>query len=91
MTPLMATVAQAHGATLFGLGVINWIARNAEGKGLMAVLWGNLVVQVLSFAVAVRIAILAGVHSTLPAFFIHGILGILFIVFLVRARRALHV
>lgn len=30
MTPMLATVAQAHGATLVGLGVIDWLARNAE-------------------------------------------------------------
>jgi hypothetical protein len=49
MTPLLATVAQAHGATLVGVGVIDWIARDAEGRGLIGVLGGNLVIQVLSW------------------------------------------
>lgn len=38
MTPMLATVAQAHGATLVGLGVIDWLARNAERNGVRAVL-----------------------------------------------------
>jgi hypothetical protein len=47
MTPMIATVAQAHGATLVGLGAINWMARSADRRGLLAVLTGNLVVQLL--------------------------------------------
>lgn len=35
---IAATVAQAHGATLFGLATIDWFARRAEGQGLAAVL-----------------------------------------------------
>ena len=58
MTPLMATVAQvqaqAHGATLVGLGVIDWLARSADRRGLNAVLAGNLVVQILSLLVLLR-------------------------------------
>jgi len=38
MTPMVATIAQAHGATLVGLGVINWMARGANRQGLVAVL-----------------------------------------------------
>ena len=52
MTPMIATVAQvqaqAHGATLVGLGVIDWMARGADRRGLVTVLAGNLVVQILS-------------------------------------------
>ena len=29
LTPVLATLAQAHGATLIGLGTINWLARRA--------------------------------------------------------------
>ena len=29
MTAKLGTIAQAHGATLFGLGVVDWLARNA--------------------------------------------------------------
>ncbi|PYV74504.1 MAG: hypothetical protein DMG96_20010 [Acidobacteria bacterium] len=40
-TPMLATIAQTLGANLFGLGVINWCARQAQGRGLTAVLLGN--------------------------------------------------
>lgn len=87
LTPMLATIAQAHGATLVGLGTIDWFARRAEGDGLVAVLAGNLVVQVLSFAVAARTASLGAGASAAPAFVIHTLLGIGFAYFLVRARR----
>ena len=87
MTPMLATIAQAHGATLIGLGTINWMVRHAQGRGLLAVLAGNLVVQILSFGVAVRTSMLGAGVSAAPAFAIHTLLGIGFIVFLVRTRR----
>ncbi|HXT17098.1 MAG TPA: hypothetical protein VN706_15760 [Gemmatimonadaceae bacterium] len=87
LTPMLATVAQAHGATLFGLGTINWFARRAEGQGLVAVLVGNLVTQVLSFAVAARTAALGAGLAVAPAFVIHTVLGACFIVALVRATN----
>ncbi len=39
------------GATLIGLGVINWMARNATGEPLRALLVGNVVVQALELLV----------------------------------------
>jgi hypothetical protein len=39
------------GATLIGLGVINWMARNATGEVLRALLVGNVVVQALELFV----------------------------------------
>jgi len=42
LMPMLATPAQAHDATLFGLGVINWCARHADGRGLSGVLRGIL-------------------------------------------------
>jgi len=39
------------GATLIGLGVINWMARNATGETLRALLVGNVVVQALELVV----------------------------------------
>ena len=54
MTPMLATLAQAHGATLVGLGTIDWLARKAERSGLIAVLAGNLVAQILSLFVVLR-------------------------------------
>src|SRR5262249_34526170 len=37
MTPMLATNSQAHGATLIGLGVIDWLARGADRRGIVAV------------------------------------------------------
>jgi hypothetical protein len=87
MTPMLATVAQAHGATLIGVGTVNWLARHAQGRGLVAVLVGNLVIQILSFVVAVRTSMLGAGASATPAFVIHLLLGAGFAVFLVRVRR----
>jgi hypothetical protein len=87
LTPLLATVAQAHGATLFGLGVVNWLARKADARGVMAVLSGNLIVQVLSFGVVLRTWSLNPDASALPGALIHVVLGSLFAYFLIRTRR----
>ena len=86
MTPLLATVAQAHGATLVGVGVIDWIARDAEGRGLTAVLGGNLVIQILSLGVVFRTMALGAGSAVLPGVVIHVVLGSLFALFLLRAR-----
>jgi hypothetical protein len=75
LTPMLATVAQAHGATLLGLGVVDWLARGADRGGLIAVLGGNLVVQVLSLGVAVRTTLLTGGGGPAPAVLIHVVLG----------------
>lgn len=83
ITPLIATIAQAHGATLFGLGVVNWFARSAEGQGLKAVLLGNLTVQVLSLLVALNTFFLIG-KGIIPALVIHTLLGLLFLFFLIK-------
>src|SRR5947209_11797033 len=51
-TPVAAKVLSRDvGATLIGLGVINWMARNATGDALRALLVGNVVVQALEFVV----------------------------------------
>ena len=86
MTPKIAAMGQAQGAILVGLGLINWMARDAEPRGLLAVLAGNALIQVLSLAVAVRIAMLA--PKAAGSVGIHVVLGALYVVFLVRARRA---
>ena len=54
MTPILATIPQAHGATLIGLGVIDWLAPGADRRGIVAVLAGNLVTQILSLLVVAR-------------------------------------
>ncbi len=87
LTPMLATIAQAHGATLVGLGTVNWFARRAEGAGLTAVLAGNLVTQVLSFGVAVRTAMLGAGANVAPALVIHTVLGAGFLIFLIRSHR----
>ena len=88
MTPMIATLAQAHGATLVGLGVVNWLARNADRQGLIAVLTGNLVVQVLSLCVVIRTMQLGAGLAVAPGVVIHVVLGSLFAIFLIRVRKA---
>jgi hypothetical protein len=88
MTPMIATLAQAHGATLVGLGVVNWLARNADRQGLIAVLTGNLVVQVLSLFVVIRTMQLGAGLAVAPGAAIHVVLGSLFATFLIRMRNA---
>jgi hypothetical protein len=86
LTPMLATLAQAHGATLIGLGTINWLARKADRQGLIAVLAGNLVVQVLSLLVVFRTMQLGAGAAVAPGVVIHIVLGGLFLFFLIRAR-----
>ena len=88
MTPLLATVAQAHGATLFGLGVINWLSRKSPPVAARAVLAGNLVVQVLSLGVVIRTMTLGAGAAVAPGVVIHVTLGALFALFLARSRAA---
>lgn len=86
MTPMLGTIAQAHGATLVGLGVVNWLARSADPRGLRAVLAGNLVVQVLSLGVVIRTMMLGAGAAVAPGVIIHVVLGFFFAWFLVRSR-----
>jgi hypothetical protein len=85
---MLGTIAQAHGATLFGLGVVTWLARNAERRGLMAVLAGNLTVQVLSLVVVLHTMSLGAGAAVTPEIIIHVVLGSLFGFYLLRVRRA---
>lgn len=91
VTDKIATIAQAQGAILFGLGVTNWLARNLrDAAALTAVLSGNLVVQLLSLGVAAR-AMLLHIFplQAAPAIAIHVLLGAAFVVALVRERRGI--
>lgn len=88
MTPMVATIAQAHGATLVGLGVINWMAREANRIGLAAVFSGNLVVQILSLGVAIRTMALGAGAAATPSILIHVVLGAFFLFFLLQTRKA---
>jgi hypothetical protein len=87
LTPLMATVAQAHGATLVGLGVVNWLARDADARGARAVLVGNLVIQVLALGVVLRTMALGAGRAVLPGVAIHVGLATWFAVVLARMPR----
>jgi hypothetical protein len=68
------------GATLIGLGVIDWLARDATGQPLRGLLVGNLVVQALQIFMNLY-GIAAGqlplqAASSLP---IHLVLGAIFV------------
>jgi hypothetical protein len=68
------------GATLIGLGVINWMARNATGETLRALLVGNVVVQALELLVnAYEIASGALPTQTAGGLLIHLVLGAVFV------------
>jgi hypothetical protein len=86
LTPMLATLAQAHGATLVGLGVIDWMARSSQGAAVRPVLAGNLVVQLLSLGVVIRTMTLGAGAAVAPGVVIHLVLGALFATFLVRSR-----
>ena len=49
--PAAKVLARDVGATLIGLGVINWMARDATGRTLRALLVGNVVVQALELLI----------------------------------------
>jgi hypothetical protein len=87
LTPLLATIPQAQGATLFGLGVVNWLGRNAEKRGLIAILGGNLVVQFLSILVLIRSMSLGTGAAVAPGMVLHVVLGSLCAYFLLKARK----
>jgi hypothetical protein len=76
MTPLVATLPQAHGATLFGLGIFNILVRKADVVGLKAAFAGNLVVQVLSLCVVIRTMTLGPGMAVAPGIGIHVVLGL---------------
>ena len=79
--------SRGAGATLIGLGVINWLGRSAAGDGLRAILLGNLVVQILSLIVNTG-GVLTGQlpAQAASASVIHVVLGILFALALARPR-----
>jgi hypothetical protein len=68
------------GATLIGLGVINWMARNATGDPLRALLVGNVVIQALELVINTY-EIAVGDLSTQAAggLVIHVLLGAVFV------------
>lgn len=94
VTPAIAVTAQAQGAILVGLGVLNWTARSLSASNVRPVLVGNLVVQVLSLAVIARALVLRVVPpENAGAIVVHTVLGAGFAYFLARSRRteAVHI
>jgi len=80
-TPVSARVlARDVGATLIGLGVINWMARYATGEVLRALLVGNVVVQALELLIN-GYEIVVGDLPTQAAggLLIHLVLGAVFV------------
>jgi hypothetical protein len=79
--PTEATVvARDVGATLIGLGLINWIARDATGQALRALLVGNVVVQALEFVVNLGEIIASQVPTQAAGgLLIHLVLGAIFV------------
>ncbi len=79
------SLSRGAGATLIGLGVINWMARNASGEALGARLVGNLVVQALSLVVNAygvltgqlppQSGVASPIHLVLAAVFVLGMRG----------------
>src|SRR5207237_2028939 len=69
------------GVTLIGLGVINWMARNATGEALRALLVGNVVVQALELLIN-GYEVVVGDLPTQAAggLVIHLVLGAVFVI-----------
>ena len=85
-----ATIAQALGAILLGLGFINWLARDVNDRpALWAILYGNFVVQVVSFTIVAR-ALVRGLipTSSIGIAVFHALLGAAFAWQLREVRRA---
>ncbi len=73
-------VSRDVGATLIGLGVINWMARNATGDALRALLVGNVVVQALELVInGYEIAVGDLPTQAAGGLLIHLILGAVFV------------
>jgi hypothetical protein len=86
-TPKEALVVSRDvGVTLIGLGIINWLARNATGDALRGLLWGNIFIQVAETVVngwEVAAGILPG--SAAGGLVIHVALAVVFFLGLRRA------
>jgi hypothetical protein len=84
------TIAQAQGAILLGLGIINWLSRGARDRAVLwAVMYGNFVVQAVSFAIVLR-ALSRGLipAAGAGAAAMHVVLGVAFAWQLVQLRRS---
>jgi hypothetical protein len=88
LTPTLIALSRALGAMLIGLGGIDWLARKADKPGLIAVLAGNLVVQILLLLVVIRTMQLGAGAAAAPSVIIHVTLGNLFAFFLVKTAHS---
>ncbi len=82
-------LARDVGATLIGLGVINWMARNATGAVLRALLVGNVVVQALELLIngyEIVVGDLPG--QAAGGLVIHLVLGAVFVLSMRSTSRA---
>ncbi len=82
-----AAIARGAGATVVGLGVIDWMLRDVTGPSLRGLLGGNLAVQVLSLFVNGG-EVLAG-HLPLQAAsatVLHLVLSVMFLLALRTVR-----
>jgi len=83
-----AAIARGAGATVVGLGVIDWMLRDLTGAALRGLLGGNLAVQVLSLIVNGG-EVLAG-HLPIQAAsasVVHLVLSVMFLLALRTASR----
>lgn len=87
VTDKIALIASAEGAGLIGLGLINWMARNMDRSGQIAVLAGNLLTQALSLVLIVRATMMNVVTGTASGIIIHLLFGVGFAWFLIRTAR----
>ena len=84
-------LARDTGTVLIGVGIIDWLARDAVGTPLRGLLWGNLFIRVAAMIVN-SWEFAAGIMpaTVSPSFFVAGV-GIniaLIIVFVLALRRA---
>lgn len=75
MTAMVATLAQAHGATLAGLGLATWLSRSLQGRALRPILAGNLLMQLVSLAVVIRTAMLGAGAAVVPGVVLHVVIA----------------
>ncbi|MEA2662465.1 MAG: hypothetical protein QOH08_2037 [Chloroflexota bacterium] len=79
-------VTRDIGVTLVGLGILNWLARDATGPAVRAIIIGNLFIQAAELVVnGWEIAAGSIPSQAAPGIVLHLALGI---VFLLALRRA---
>lgn len=82
-------VSRDVGVTLIGLGILNWMARDATGAALRAILIGNLFIQVAELVVN-GYELVSGALPAAAAggLIIHAVLAVIFAIPLARGPRS---